>query len=40
MLKISNKVYGLKLDKVEFVSKPEEMIHGVQLREVFLWKKL
>jgi len=36
VLKISYRVYGLKLGKVEFSGKPEEMIHDDQLRRVFL----
>ncbi len=36
VLKISNMVYGLKLGKVEYAGKPEEMIQDAQLRKVFL----
>ena len=36
VLKISHRVYGLKLGKVEYVGKPDEMIQDAQLRRVFL----
>jgi branched-chain amino acid transport system ATP-binding protein len=36
VLKISHRVYGLKLGGVEFAGLPEEMIHDAQLRKVFL----
>jgi len=36
VLKISDRVYGLKLGKVEFAGEPEEIMHDDQLRRVFL----
>jgi branched-chain amino acid transport system ATP-binding protein len=36
VLKICQRVYGLKLGKVEYAGKPEEMIQDTQLRKVFL----
>lgn len=36
VLKISHRVYGLKLGKVEFAGKPEEIMHDDPLRKVFL----
>lgn len=36
VLKISHRVYGLKLGKVEFAGLPEEILHDEQLRRVFL----
>ncbi|MFA6424737.1 MAG: ABC transporter ATP-binding protein [Phycisphaerae bacterium] len=36
VLKISHRVYGLKLGKVEFAGLPEEIMHSEQLRRVFL----
>jgi branched-chain amino acid transport system ATP-binding protein len=36
VLKISDRVYGLKLGKVEFAGGVEEIMHDEQLRRVFL----
>ena len=36
VLKVSHRVYGLKLGKVEFAGKPEDMMHNERLRRVFL----
>jgi branched-chain amino acid transport system ATP-binding protein len=36
VLKICQRVYGLKLGKVEYTGSPEEMLQDFQLRKVFL----